>query len=82
MRITSGVISGVSHLARLEVELSRKARQRLKCFDYYNSRGRNARLTCRYFGISPQSFYRWKRRYNPGYPASLEDRSHRPRQLR
>ncbi len=64
MRIISGVVPGVSRLARLQ-ELSRKARRRLKWFDYYNSHAHNARLTCRYFGISPQTFYRWKRRYNP-----------------
>ena len=82
MRITSGVVSGVSRLANLRVELSRKARQRLKWFDYYNSHGQNARLTCRHFDISPQTFYRWKRRYNPRHPASLEERTHRPKHLR
>ena len=81
MRIISGVVPGVSRLARLQ-ELSKKARQRLKWFDYYNSRSHNARLTCRHFDISPQTFYRWKRRYNPRHIASLEDRSHRPRHLR
>ena len=78
MRIISGTVSGVSRLANLRVELSKKARQRLKWFDYYKSRGYNARLTCRYYGISPQTFYRWKRRYNPKHIDSLEDRSHRP----
>ena len=73
---------GASRLARLQVELSKKARQRLKWFDYYNSHGHNARLTCRYFGISPQTFYRWKRRYNPQHLESLEDRSHRPEHIR
>jgi len=82
MRIISGVVPGISRLARLQVELSKKARQRLKWFDYYNSRGHNARLTCRHFDISPQTFYRWKRRYNPGQLQSLEDRSHRPTNLR
>ncbi len=82
MRIISGVVPGASRLAGLQVELSRKARQRLKWFDYYNSRRHNARLTCRHFDISPQTFYRWKRRYNPRHLASLEDRSHRPRHLR
>jgi len=82
MRIISGADPGVSRLERFQVELSRKARQRLKWFDYYNSRGHNARLTCRYFGISPQTFYRWKRRYNLRHLESLEDRSHRPRHLR
>jgi len=82
MRIINGVIGGASRLARLQVELSKKARQRLKWFDYYNSRGHNARLTCRHFDISPQTFYRWKRCYNPHRLESLEDRSHRPRHVR
>jgi len=82
MRRISGVVPGVSRLAGLQVELSKKARQRLKWFDYYKSRGYNARLTCRYFGISPQTFYRWKRRYNPRHLQSLEDRSHHPRHVR
>jgi putative transposase len=29
-----------------------------------------------------QTFYRWKRRYDPRHIESLEDRSHRPRQVR
>ena len=82
MRIISGVAPGVSRLAGLQVELSKKARQRLKWFDYYHARGSNGRLTSRHFDISPQTFYRWKRRYNPKYLASLEGRSHRSRRLR
>lgn len=82
MRIISSVIPGASRLARLQVGLSKKARQRLKWFDYYNSHNHNARLTCRHFDVSPQTFYRWKGRYNPRNIASLEDHSHRPRHLR
>jgi len=63
-------------------DLSKEASKRLKWFDYYNSHGHNARLTCRYFGISPQTFYRWKRRYDSHHLESLEDRSHRPQRLR
>lgn len=63
-------------------DLSREANKRLQWFDYYKNHGRNARLTCRYFGISPQTFYRWKRRYNPRYLESLEEHSRRPRHLR
>ena len=81
MKIKSGVLSGFSHLARIE-EISREASKRLKWFDYYYKHGRNARLTCRYFGISPQTFYRWKRRYNSKRLDSLEDRSHKPKRLR
>jgi len=82
MRIKSAVVSGYTHLSRLDFELSREAAKRLKWFDYYYSHGCNARLTCRYFGISPQTFYRWKRRYDPRNPSGLEDRSHRPKHLR
>ena len=81
MKIKSGVVSGVLRLARIQ-ELSREASKRLKWFDYYNSRGHNARLTCRYFGISPQTFYRWKRRYDPKHLESLESLSHKPKRLR
>ncbi len=31
--------------------------------------------TCRHFGISRQTFYRWFRRYDPQNLASLEERS-------
>ncbi len=34
------------------------------------------------FGISRQTFYRWKRRYNPYHLSSMEERSHRPKRLR
>jgi transposase InsO family protein len=81
MRIISRVVSGDSRLARIK-ELSREATKRLKWFDYYHSHNQNARLTCRYFGISPQTFYRWKRRYDPKYLDSLKDHSRRPRRVR
>jgi putative transposase len=81
MSIYSSIIPGARRLASIPA-LSKQARQRLKWFDYYNSHNRNARLTCRYFGISPQTFYRWKRRYNPHHLESLEDRSCRPKNLR
>jgi transposase len=50
--------------------------------DYYESHGHNARLTCRHFDVSPQTFYRWRRRYDPHNVRTLEDRSRRPRRLR
>ncbi len=50
--------------------------------DYYEQHGRNAALACRYFGISRQTFYRWRKRYNPKRLRSLEERSRRPRRVR
>ena len=81
MRIITARVSGAARLAGVP-ELTRMARQRLKWMDYYEAHGRNAALTCRYFGISRQTFYRWKRRYDPYRLSSLEELSHRPKHLR
>jgi len=82
MRIISGTAPGALRLAGRGRELSAQARRRLKWMEHYESHGHNARLTCRYFGISPQTFYRWRRRYDPSNLRTLEDRSRRPRRLR
>jgi transposase InsO family protein len=69
-------------LARSGQEMSREAQVRLAWMDYYRTHGRNAALTCRRFGISRQTFYRWKRRFDPHDLSSLEDLSHRPHRCR
>lgn len=82
MKIINGLVPGALKLTKLGVKLSREAELRLKWFDYYERVGWNARLACRHFGISPQTFYRWKRRYNPHNLNSLESRSCRPKRVR
>ncbi|MGH9480640.1 MAG: helix-turn-helix domain-containing protein [Terriglobales bacterium] len=71
-------------LARLgeRRELSRAARVRLDWLDWHRRHGGNVARTCRHFGISRQTFYRWHRRLQGGELAQLEDRSHRPRRCR
>ncbi len=69
-------------LSGLGVELSREAKRRLEWVDWYRAHGRNARKTCRHFSISPDTFYRWLRRYDPNDLTSLEDRSRRPKVVR
>jgi len=61
--------------------ISREGGKRLRWFDYYG-RCENARKTCRYFGISPQTFYRWKNRYDPYDLRTLESGSHRSHKVR
>lgn len=65
------------------VNLSRAAKQRLKWMDHF-LKYRNARLTCRHFGISPDTFYLWRKRFAPKDPSTLEDdlKTRRPRNLR
>ncbi len=82
MRVQGAILPGAARLSRLTVELSREARRRLKWIDWYHDHERNARKTCRHFSISPDTFYRWLRRYNPRDLASLETRSHRPKRVR
>lgn len=64
--------------------LSDEIRRKLEWFDYYEKNGKNARLTCRHFGISPDTFYRWKKRYDPNNLSSLEDnkKNRKPKKLR
>ena len=82
MRIVNGNVPHARRLADTGAALTRAARVRLAWMDYYRSHGQNAALTCRHFGISRQTFYRWKRRYDPDRLASLEARGRRPRRLR
>jgi transposase InsO family protein len=49
--------------------------------DFYR-RTQNVALTCRHFGISRQTFYRWRHRYRPLDLTSLEERSHCPHRRR
>jgi len=82
MQIKSRSVPHARRLARVGAELSKAARLRLRWMDHYAAHGQNAALTCRYFGISRQTFYRWRRRYDPHRLESLEERSHRPRRVR
>ena len=63
-------------------DISRRARRRLEWLDWYRAHGENARLTCRHFGISPDTFYRWKRRLKGKDLSRLESQSCRPHHLR
>jgi len=82
MHIVSARLANGWRLAGKAPALSKEAQRRLKWMDHYFSHGRIGRLTCRHFDIHPQTFYRWKRRYDPRRLESLENRSRRPKRLR
>ena len=69
-------------LIGLGPELSQVARVRLRWMDYYRGCEGNASLTCRHFGISRPTFYRWLKRFDPYDLKTLEERSHCPRRVR
>lgn len=71
------------HQWKLEriTDLSKEAKRRLKWIDYYLKHG-NARKTCRYFGISQTTFYKWLNRYKKRGPKGLEEFSRKPKTFR
>ena len=76
MRQFKATARGAFRLGKAPIR-SRGAKQRLKWMDYSREHRGNASLTCWYFGISRQTFSRWKRRYRPQQPQSLEEGSRR-----
>jgi transposase InsO family protein len=81
MQPKSGKLARSGRLATVGVELSRAAQVRLDWMDFYR-KTQNVALTCRHFGISRQTFYRWRKRYEPMDLTSLEERSHCPHHRR
>jgi transposase InsO family protein len=82
MHIRGEKLPRARELSRSGQELSREAQVRLAWMDFYRTRERNAAFTCRHFGISRKTFYRWRRRFDPHDLHSLESGSHRPHHRR
>ena len=64
------------------LEPSREAKLRQRMMAWHDEHGQNASLTCRHFGISRDTFYRWRPRFLEFGPGGLEDGSHRPENVR
>jgi transposase-like protein len=62
-------------------ELSREALMRLRWIDFYRKHA-SARLTCRHFGISPTTFYKWLKRFLERGLRGLESLSRAPTRRR
>lgn len=61
-----------------EREQQRKIRHRLAVLRHAEEVTGNVAATCRYYGISRQCFYKWRRRYEELGEAGLRDGSSRP----
>ncbi len=59
---------------------SREAKLRLRILEYRETH--SVAATCRHFGIARSTYYRWKHRYVPHRPRTLENRSNRPQHVR
>ena len=82
MHIREEKLPRARELSRSRQELSRAALVRLAWMDFYRVRGRNVAFTCRHFGISRKTFYRWRQRFDPHNLHSFESGSHRPHHRR
>lgn len=86
MRLLSAARRAHYRLERLPPlhQPSRKAGQRLRMVEWHQQHGQNVSRTCRYFGISRPTFYRWQGRWEAsGHRLrSLEDQPNQPRRRR
>jgi transposase InsO family protein len=60
-------------------ELDRQAERRLGILRHAEEVTGSVAKTCRYYGITRQTFYKWKRRYESEGLSGLRDRSKRPK---
>lgn len=65
------------------LNLSKEASLRLEWIIYYEiTAKKDASFTCRHFGITRKTFYKWKNRFNERNLKSLEDESRAPLRVR
>ena len=60
-------------------EQDRQVKRRLAILNHAEEVTGNVAMTCRYYGITRQSFYVWKRRFEELGADGLKDRSRRPK---
>ena len=92
MSVYGSVIPGGPTLARLlpkaaseaseEHHASREAKRRLLAIVWHEGHGKRVSLTARHFGLSRSTVYEWLQRYERAGVRGLENRSHRPRNVR
>ncbi|WP_435829139.1 helix-turn-helix domain-containing protein [Saccharopolyspora shandongensis] len=62
-----------------EPQLDREVRWRLAVLRHVEEVSGNVAMTCRYYGISRPTYYKWLHRYETEGVDGLRDRSTRPR---
>lgn len=85
MTIYGYVLPGAVSLANWAVRtnnISEKAKQRLKIVDWLRFHNKNISLTARHFGLDRETVRDWLRRFNQAGMLGLNDKSHRPKNLR
>lgn len=85
MTIYGSVLPGAVSLANWVFRtsnISEKAKQRLKVVDWLRSHNNNISLTARHFGLDRETVRDWLKRFEQAGMLGLNDKSHRPKNLR
>ena len=85
MTIYGSVLPGAVSLANWAFRtsnISEKAKQRLKIVDWLRSHNNNISLTARHFGSDRETIRGWLKRFNQAGMLGLNDKSHRPKNVR
>lgn len=85
MTIYGYVLPGAISIARsafLAGNLSERAKQRLKILDWHKEHDKNVSLTSRHFGLTRYTVRNWQKKLDRFGPRGLEDKSHRPKNVR
>jgi len=74
----------IARSAFLAGNLTERAKQRLKILDWHKTHGKNINvsLTARHFGLTRYTVRTWQKRLNKFGPRGLNDKSHKPKNLR
>ena len=84
MTIYGHLLFGAASLANwaARTNITERARQRLKVVDWLRSKGNNVSLTARHFGLDRKTVRRWRDKFNQIGMLGLNDKSHRPKNVR
>ena len=84
MTIYASVLPGAICLANwaTRTNITEKAKQRLKIVDWLKAHRGNISLAARHFGLDRETIRIWRDKFNQVGMLALNDRSHRPKNLR
>jgi len=85
MTIYGNVLPGVRSLANWVAKtenISEEAKQKLNVVDWLRSHNSNISLTARHFGLDRETVRVWRDGFNKGGMLALNNKSHRPKNLR
>ena len=84
MTVYGHILPGAASLANwaARTNITEKAKQKLKVVDWLRTHNNNISLTARHFGLDRKTVHRWRDKFNKVGMLGLNDRSHKPKNVR